>query len=1095
MKKWILWLAAFGIMTACSKTENEKPETDSPEVTISVPDVSLSDTGLENKSFIITSDTPWSIALSDTRALPSWFTVVPLRGDAGTVTVNVTAKEENSAYDDRSAYIKITAGKTVKVLTVTQKKKDAIILTRDQMEVSPAGGTFRVELKTNVTYSIEIPSGSSGWISRESKAAVKGLENKTEYFSVREGDTENPREGMIVFRSSDLKDTVRVYQARRDILILSRREYTISNDAVQIEVSLRSNIEYDVTIPAGAAAWVRQGRTKAERVDRCIFEISENETYDPRSAKIIFKDRCSELSDTLTILQASKESLILSARRIEVPREGKTIGVELKTNLGFRVEIPQEYRGWIVPVETKGLASYNLQFNIAAHNGQGAREGKIIVSSITSGLSDTVRIVQGGAAYNYGGGFIRPGDANEGDGIQIKSVLMLDNYLVVSYGNPLAYKRDGSEYTCIYTEEGVHVMLFGSGDNLYACKIDSRTNRLGETILHIVKNGNGTFSVQYIAFNWESGIPTLIKTETITGIGGITAAPADGTYISVVKNILNDCLFGDCMAVLGQLPFFNPLDGRFAELIRQLELALARGMPLDIFTAPDAGISWNGAEYITDGTLRIDGRPFPLIRCQAKAGAGTHFIYGPLQVPEKFLQALWDSQEQSGSVLRGNGRVFGGKNPAALFNHIIREVRLVTGIQTIFSTSAVCTGKIENGEDLQILRKGMCWARHSLPAITDNVATRGEGSVTVSYHLPDLLQDTKYYARFFVETPEGLLYGNTVAVKTPEPVFVFTPSEPVFEADGGTRSISVQSELEWKIVDSPRWCHCTKDIASFKLDVEKYDKADDRIGYILLECSIPDTPERVVKGSVKVRQKGKRPVEADGFFGGTRLNGTSWHVQYDKTITTKSSTRVAKPHFSGNNLYYTYHVENKTNTEKENINGYMKFSGNKYITTMYDAEEGWVSVFVSIEGENIYVGLEGTPYKQFLCKNGVPYTSDVNAISTTTISIPDENTVEIEIKTVINESSSHWEGETKTIIKYISADRLLFNEDSKDVLNWKNTGAPDYVGPIQSTTTSNVSVYGVPGSYTSGNTGIKSAGTIMSGRLWGGMLRKKAGKR
>lgn len=1095
MRNWILWLAVLGITMACSKTENEKPEPESPEVIISVPDISLSDTGLESKSFTITSGMPWNITLSDTKAVPSWFTVAPMSGGAGNVTVNIAVKEQNNAYDDRSAYIKIGAGNTVKVLTVTQKKKDALILTRDQVEVSPSGETIQVELKTNVDYSIEIPSGSSGWIFRESKAATKGLENKTEYFSVREGDTENPREGMIVFRSGDLKDTVRIYQARRDILILSHREYNISKAAAQIEVSVRSNIEYDVTIPAGAAAWVREGRTKAERVDRYVFEVSENQTHDPRSAKILFKDRNSSLSDTLTICQASKESLILSAHRIEVPREGKTVRVELTTNLGFRVDIPQGYRHWIVPVETKGLASYDLQFNIAANAGEGSREGKIIVSSLTSGLSDTVRIVQKGAAYNYGGGFIRPGDADKGGGIQIKSVLMLDNYLMVSYGNPLAYKQDGSEYTCIYTEEGVHVMLFGSGDDLYACKIDSRTNRLGETVLHIVKNSNGTFNVQYIACNWESGIPVLIKTETLAGIGGITAAPADGTYISVVKNILNDCLFGDCMAVLGELDFFNPLDGRFAELIRRLELALARGVPLAIFTEADAGISWNGAEYIADETVEVDGEPFPLIRCQAKAGVGTHVIYGPLQVPERFLQALWDSPEQSGSVLRGNGRAFSGKNPAVLFSQVTREVRLVTGIQTIFSTSAVCTGKIENGESLQILRKGMCWARHSVPSITDNVATRGEGSVTVSYHLPDLLQDTKYYARFFAETPEGVLYGNTVEIKTPEPVFVFTPSEPVFEADGGKRTISVQSELEWEIVDSPKWCHNTKDVASFTLKVDEYGEEDERTGYILLECSIPDTPARVVRGSVKVRQKGKRPVEADGFFGGTKLDGTSWHVQYVEKEVEKGTKRIQTEHKKPDgSYYYTYKTESYTETATNNINSYIGFSGNKYSTTVYDPEEGWMPMYISIEGEDIYVGVEGTSLKEFQCKNGVPYKSDVDVVSTMSIKMID-NTFEILMNDITDNSYMHQEDEGKMVIKYISPDKILYEYIWGSTYKNKKTSSPDFCGTIQSTSTSDVSVYAVPGSPPVGGVISQPAPGIISGRLWGGMLLKKTGKR
>lgn len=392
----IMFLLFAILAISCGK--NEKPVPSVPKIEISVSDISLPDSGTEagaSTSFTITSDTPWSIQLSDTKAVPSWFSVVPQSGNAGTTTVLISVTEENTAYDDRNAYIKITAGNALKVLTITQKKKDALILTKDKIEVGPQGGRFEIEVKSNIDYTIEIPAGASEWISRESKS-TKGLETRKEAFTVKQGSTDGPREGMIIFHCGELKDTVSIFQVRRDVLILAEKVQNISNEATQVEVELRSNIEYSVTIPADASAWIKRTGTKAERVDRILFAVSENKAYDRRSAKIIFNDKNSTLADTLTINQSQVNAIILGSNRIEeLSCCGETFDVLVKSNIQFTVDIPQEAAQWLNTVQTKGLSESTIRFAVNTNN-EYDRSARIIFRG-SENTNDTLHIHQDGA--------------------------------------------------------------------------------------------------------------------------------------------------------------------------------------------------------------------------------------------------------------------------------------------------------------------------------------------------------------------------------------------------------------------------------------------------------------------------------------------------------------------------------------------------------------------------------------------------------------------------------------------------------------------------------------------------------------------------
>lgn len=209
--------------------------------------------------------------------------------------------------------MKITAGKASALVTIWQKAAEALLVTKDTYEVSDQGGEIEVEVKSNVSYTLSIPAGSAEWISR---VETKALTTTKERFQVAVSHSDEPREGQIIFLSGSssgtnvtLSDTVRIFQSAAKVLLLSGDTLSVSKVAQQAKVQVRTNIEYQIDFPADAP-WISLApETKASRTDEITFALEANETINTRQAAVVFKDKNSDLSATLTVIQAGETPL------------------------------------------------------------------------------------------------------------------------------------------------------------------------------------------------------------------------------------------------------------------------------------------------------------------------------------------------------------------------------------------------------------------------------------------------------------------------------------------------------------------------------------------------------------------------------------------------------------------------------------------------------------------------------------------------------------------------------------------------------------------------------------------------------------------
>ncbi|WP_187376773.1 MULTISPECIES: BACON domain-containing protein [Butyricimonas] len=398
MKRLFVFLACLMSLAIFSCSDSKDDNGDDPNggnssditLELSITDIVFEAEGGE-KEFYITCNGDWTITNT------SQWCKTDITSGNGNATISVTVNP-SELYDDQNTNITVKAGTNTKILTVTQKKKDAILLTKDKYDLPTTGGDITVEVKSNITYTTTIPQ-EFNWI-KQADSKSRALETKNLNFKIEANPNTDKREGFIIFKdnASELADTVHVYQAQKDELILTQDTYNVPAKGETINVELKTNVDYEVIIPEDAKEWIEQLVSRASRVDKLSFTILESTIYDERQAEIIIKDKNSDLADTLHVIQKQVDAIILSQNVYDVPTEGMKIVIELESNIEYVATISEEAQAWItkVSIESLGrtLEANSLHYEILANDTYKERKGEIIIKSKISELADTVKIIQ-----------------------------------------------------------------------------------------------------------------------------------------------------------------------------------------------------------------------------------------------------------------------------------------------------------------------------------------------------------------------------------------------------------------------------------------------------------------------------------------------------------------------------------------------------------------------------------------------------------------------------------------------------------------------------------------------------------------------------
>ena len=403
MMKKVLFVFAMltCILASCSDGGNQSPVNPTPnpeevknEITI---DSSIVSNGLSfgvassEQSISFSSNANWTLSVASTTSGATWCKASVTSGSKGTANVKFTV-DENTGYDDRSVSVTIKAGSASKTFTITQKGADALLVTTNKYEVAQKGGKIEVEVKANIDYQLAISETAKNWITESKSRAL--TTNKHVFEIALNGETEK-REGEIIFKSGEKVETVKVYQAGGFFILLSQNEYTVSDIGETISIDVKSNVEYGVQMPD--VDWITDEASSRGMSSHTLnYIIAANEEYESRSAKIIFYDKNSDLKDTLTIIQAQKDAIVISKKNYDIKADEEYFEVKLSTNVDFKVTMPKV--DWInhIEHESRVLKDHTLYFQVKKNESMKARTAQIMIGDKNSLLVDTLTVNQQG---------------------------------------------------------------------------------------------------------------------------------------------------------------------------------------------------------------------------------------------------------------------------------------------------------------------------------------------------------------------------------------------------------------------------------------------------------------------------------------------------------------------------------------------------------------------------------------------------------------------------------------------------------------------------------------------------------------------------
>ena len=294
----------------------------------------------------------------------------------------------NESYESRTAeiFFRNEANGLSEKVIITQVPKNALVIAKNSYNIDNKGGNIEIEVSHNVDFDIDI---ADSWVSQIS---TKSYTTDKMVFTVAENTTTDNRETKITFTSKDktISQDVIIYQSQSNALILSEKEKAISADGGTFTIEINHNVDFDVVMPD--VDWITEVETKAMLTSTKSFSVAKNDSYDARSAEIIFKSKDSNLSDKVTVTQMQKGAIIVAKDLYEFDRSGGELTVEVNHSVDFEIEISD---GWITEVTTKALSTTTETFSIANNDSGEEREGTITFKSKDESISQCITVKQG----------------------------------------------------------------------------------------------------------------------------------------------------------------------------------------------------------------------------------------------------------------------------------------------------------------------------------------------------------------------------------------------------------------------------------------------------------------------------------------------------------------------------------------------------------------------------------------------------------------------------------------------------------------------------------------------------------------------------
>lgn len=330
----------------------------------------------EEKQLYITCNSSWKITGG-----AEWVSCSQISGTSSAIVSFSTSP--NTTFEERRATYTIVCGEAKLPFIVIQKQRDALTVSTNKIELPMSGCDFNVEVKANITYEYEICDDCKEWISPINN--TRSLNSTMLMFHAEPSEEISSRVGTIIIRSGKISEYIKVYQSGGHTLVLTTTDYKVLSEGKTINIELRSNVNYSVKMPD--EDWIVPVETRSASTHSLQYIVKPNDTYDSRSAEIVFLDEDCCISQTVTITQFQLDAILLAKEQYDFDDEGGEFTAELASNVEYSITSSVD---WITPIEsseTRALTTASYRFVVAANPQRSLREGWIVVKGHRMGSS------------------------------------------------------------------------------------------------------------------------------------------------------------------------------------------------------------------------------------------------------------------------------------------------------------------------------------------------------------------------------------------------------------------------------------------------------------------------------------------------------------------------------------------------------------------------------------------------------------------------------------------------------------------------------------------------------------------------------------
>lgn len=238
------------------------------------------------------------------------------------------------------------------------------------------------------------PSGAT-WCKPSATSGSKGTASVK--FTVEANTGYEDRMVSVTIKSGTASKTFTVTQKGADALLVTTSKYEIPQSGGQIEVEVKSNLDYQLEVSEDAKSWITEGSGRSLTTRKHSFTISPNEEVDKREGTITFKS--GDKSEVVTVYQSGGAIILLSQDEYTVSSEGDTLSVDVKSNVDYGVELPDV--DWITDISSsRGMSSHTLEYVVHSNSTYDSRSAFIVFYDRNSDLKDTLTVHQQGIPFD-----------------------------------------------------------------------------------------------------------------------------------------------------------------------------------------------------------------------------------------------------------------------------------------------------------------------------------------------------------------------------------------------------------------------------------------------------------------------------------------------------------------------------------------------------------------------------------------------------------------------------------------------------------------------------------------------------------------------